>query len=372
MTVLTNARIVLSDQVILGSLALRGSLIAAVAEGRSSLPGAIDCAGDFIIPGVIDVHTDNLERQVQPRHTARWPSRSALVAHDAQCAAAGLTTVLDALCVGDLGDDRGRDQTYRDGVADLDALAGTGLLKSEHFLHLRCELAATTLMARLEPAIDNARLRMVSLMDHSPGVGQYADLDRYRALLRSEDVPAEFIDRRMAELQAQREKWRTPNRRALLARVAEHNVHLASHDDRTEAEVEENFRDGIRISEFPVTIEAARAARARGMDIVAGAPNVVRGASHSGNVAVADLLRAGLVDALASDYVPASLVEAVFMAGIALPEAVALVSARPARTCGLLDRGRLVPGLRADLARVHVHAALPVVRQVWRAGERVA
>jgi alpha-D-ribose 1-methylphosphonate 5-triphosphate diphosphatase len=185
-------------------------------------------------------------------------------------------------------------------------------------------------------------------------------------------VPAEFIDRRMAELQAQREKWRTPNRRALLARVAEHNVHLASHDDRTEAEVEENFRDGIRISEFPVTIEAARAARARGMDIVAGAPNVVRGASHSGNVAVADLLRAGLVDALASDYVPASLVEAVFMAGIALPEAVALVSARPARTCGLLDRGRLVPGLRADLARVHVHAALPVVRQVWRAGERVA
>ena len=376
MTVLTNARIVLSDQVILGSLALRGSLIEAVAEGHSNLPGAIDCAGDFIIPGVIDVHTDNLERQVQPRHTARWPSRSALVAHDAQCAAAGITTVLDALCVGDLGDDRGRDQTYRDGVADLDALAGTGLLKSEHFLHLRCELSATTLMARLEPAIDNARLRMVSLMDHTPGVGQYADLDRYRALLRSEGVPAGFIDRRMAELQTQRAKWRTPNRRAVLARVAEHDVHLASHDDRTEAEIEENFGDGIRISEFPVTIAAARAARARGMDIVAGAPNIVRGASHSGNVAVADLLRAGLVDALASDYVPASLVEAVFMAdevaGIALPEAVALIGERPARMCGLLDRGRIAPGLRADLVRVHRHQALPVVRQVWRAGERVA
>lgn len=378
MTVLTNARIVLPDAVILGSLALRGSLIEAIAEGPSSLPGAIDCAGDFIIPGVIDVHTDNLERQVQPRHTARWPSRSALVTHDAQCAAAGVTTVLDALCVGDLGFglDGARHQTYCDGVADLDAMAVTGLLKSEHFLHLRCEVVAVNMMAVLEPAVDNPRLRMVSLMDHSPGVGQYADLDRYRALRRREAVPDDFVERGIVEMQAQREKWRIPNRRALLARVAEHDIPLASHDDRTEEEVEENFRDGIRISEFPVHMNAARAARARGMEIVVGAPNIVRGGSHSGNVSAADLVRAGVVDALASDYVPASLVEAIFMAGemagIALPEAVALVTARPARMCGLLDRGRIAPGLRADLVRVHVHEALPVVRQVWRAGERVA
>jgi alpha-D-ribose 1-methylphosphonate 5-triphosphate diphosphatase len=381
MTVLTNARIVLPDRVILGSLSVRGTLIEAVAEGRSHLPGAIDCAGDYLIPGVIDVHTDNLERQVQPRHTARWPSRSALVAHDAQCAGAGVTTVLDALCVGDLGFDRGRLQTYRDGVGDLDALAGTGLLKSEHFLHLRCELPAPDLMDLVEPAIDNARLRMVSLMDHSPGVGQYADLDRYRTLRRTEGLADDVIECRVAELQAQRETWRTPNRRALLARLAGHDVHLASHDDRTEEEIEENFRDGIRISEFPVHMDAARAARARGMEIIAGAPNIVRGGSHSGNVAVAELVRAGVIDALASDYVPASLVEAAFLAGsvtgITLPEAVALVTDRPARMCGLPDRGRLAPGLRADLVRVHLHAAapeeeLPVVRQVWRAGERVA
>ncbi len=376
MTVLTNARLVLPDQVVLGSLVLRGALIEAVAEGRSILPGAIDCGGDFLIPGVIDVHTDNLERQVQPRNTARWPSRSALVAHDAQCAAAGVTTVLDALCVGDLGFDGGRLQTYRDGVADLDALAGTGLLKSEHFLHLRCELPAPDMLALVEPAIDNARLRMVSLMDHSPGVGQYASLERYRALRRTEGVTEDFIERRIEELQAQREKWRTPNRRALLARLADHDVHLASHDDRTEEEIEENFRDGIRISEFPVHMDAARAARARGMEIIAGAPNIVRGGSHSGNVAVVDLVRAGVVDALASDYVPASLVEAAFLAGsmtgIALADAVALVTERPARMCGLLDRGRLAPGLRADLVRVHLHEDLPVVRQVWRAGERVA
>jgi alpha-D-ribose 1-methylphosphonate 5-triphosphate diphosphatase len=207
-------------------------------------------------------------------------------------------------------------------------------------------------------------------------VGQYADLDRYRALRRREAVADDFIERSIVEMQAQREKWRIPNRRALLARVARHDIPLASHDDRTEAEVEENFRAGIRISEFPVHMNAARAARARGMEIVVGAPNIVRGGSHSGNVSAADLVRAGVVDALASDYVPASLVEAIFMAGdmagIALPEAVALVTARPARMCGLLDRGRIAPGLRADLVRVHLHEALPVVREVWRAGERVA
>ena len=175
---------------------------------------------------------------------------------------------------------------------------------------------------------------------------------------------------------AQRAQWRDPNRRALLARVADHNVPLASHDDRTEEEIEENLRDGIRISEFPVNIDAARAARARGMEIIAGAPNIVRGGSHSGNVSVADLVRAGVVDALASDYVPASLVEAAFLAcdftGIALPASVALVTDRPARMSGLADRGRLAPGLLADLVRVRVHEGLPVVRQVWRAGERVA
>jgi alpha-D-ribose 1-methylphosphonate 5-triphosphate diphosphatase len=150
---------------------------------------------------------------------------------------------------------------------------------------------------------------------------------------------------------------------------------LASHDDRTAEEVDENHRDGIRISEFPVTMEAARTARAHGMQVIAGAPNIVRGGSHSGNIAAADLVREGTVDAFASDYVPASLVEAAFACardvGITLPDAVALVTDRPARMAALDDRGRIAPGLRADLVRVRVHEGLPVVRQVWRAGERV-
>ena len=375
MTCLTNARIVLPGAVIHGTVVLHGDRIVELQEGISQAPGAADLDGDYLIAGVVDLHTDNLERQVQPRSNARWPSRSAMVAHDAQCAAAGVTTVLDALCLGDLGFEKDRIRTFLEGVSDGDALAGTGLLKSDHFLHLRCELPAADLMDLLDPVADHSRVRMISLMDHCPGVGQYADLDRYRAMRRREGSDAETIERRIVELTALRARYRDANRRALLERVRPGGTVLASHDDRTEEEVDENHRDGIRISEFPVAMAAARAARARGMEVIAGAPNVVRGGSHSGNVSAAELVREGAVDAFASDYVPASLVEAAFICARAelasLPEAVALVTDRPARMAGLDDRGRIAPGLRGDLVRLRVHEGLPVVRQVWRAGERV-
>jgi alpha-D-ribose 1-methylphosphonate 5-triphosphate diphosphatase len=375
-TVLTNARLVLGDKILDGSIVLKNDGIAVIDVGRSDAPGALDMDGDFLIPGVVDVHTDNLERQVQPRSNARWPSRSAMVAHDAQCAAAGVTTVLDALCIGDLGFDKERIKTFQDGVVDLDALADTGLLKSEHFLHLRCEVPASDVLTLFDPVATHKRVRMISLMDHCPGVGQYADMTFYRALRRRDGTPEDYIERRIVELQDQRARLRGPNRRALLDRVAGRDVTIASHDDRTEEEIAENARDGIRISEFPVTMLAAKAAKAHGMTVIAGAPNIVRGGSHSGNVSAAELVRAGAVDAFASDYVPASLVEAAFLCveqtGITLPHAVALITDRPARMAGLPDRGRLAPGMRADLVRVRLHQGLPVVRQVWRAGERVA
>jgi alpha-D-ribose 1-methylphosphonate 5-triphosphate diphosphatase len=374
-TILTNARLVLPNEVIEGTLLLAGTVIRDVSPGRSAVAGALDMDGDFVIPGVVDVHTDNLERQVQPRSNARWPSRSALLAHDQQCAAAGVTTVLDALCLGDLGFDKDRIRTFREGVTDLDALSGTGLLKSDHFLHLRCEMPAKDVLELVNPVADHTLVRMVSLMDHSPGVGQYANLDRYRALRRKDGHSDAHIERQIAELTEQRALLRAPNRAALLARFAGRDVAMASHDDETEAEVLENFADGIRISEFPVTLVAAGIARSHGMGVIAGAPNIVRGGSHSGNVSAAELVRSGAADALASDYVPAALVEAAFLCvreGITLPRAVAMVTDTPARMASLPDRGRLEVGMRGDLARVRLHEDLPVVRQVWRAGERVA
>jgi len=374
-TIFTNAVLVLPDDVVRGTLVVRGGVVVDIAPGRSGLPGAIDLDDDYLIPGVVDVHTDNLERQVLPRSLARWPSRSAMVAHDAQCAAAGVTTILDALCLGDLGFDTGRIQTFWDGVADLDALQPTGLLKSQHYLHLRCEIPALDMLACFDAVADHPLVRLISLMDHSPGVGQYANIAFYRDLRRRGGLDEATVDRRIGELQAQRERVRETHRKTLLDRVRGSGIALASHDDRTVEEIAENARDGIRISEFPVTMAAAEAAKAAGMDVIAGAPNMVRGGSHSGNIAAADLLRSGWVDVFASDYVPPALIEAAFRCareGLAsLPEAVGMITSRPAELAGLEDRGRLAEGQRADLVRLRVHEDLPVVRQVWSGGERV-
>ncbi|HET7880125.1 MAG TPA: alpha-D-ribose 1-methylphosphonate 5-triphosphate diphosphatase [Acetobacteraceae bacterium] len=373
-TILTNAVLVLPDGTLHGTLVMRDADIAEVREGRSIALAARDLDGDYLIPGIVDTHTDNLERQVQPRSLARWPSRSAMVAHDAQCAAAGVTTVFDALCLGDLGFDKERIRTFRDGVVDLDALNDADLLKSEHYLHLRCEVPALDMLPMFDSVADHALVRMVSLMDHSPGVGQYADLEFYRALRRRGGLDDGTIERRIRELQEQRLRTRVPHRRALLERVTGRDIAVASHDDRTEEEIAENAADGIGISEFPVTLAAAKAAKTAGMQVIAGAPNIVRGGSHSGNVSAADLLATDAVDAFASDYVPNSLVEAAFQCAerIGLAQAIAMVTERPARMAGLDDRGRLEAGQRADLVRVRVHHGLPIVRQVWRAGERVA
>lgn len=367
--IFTNVRLVLENEVVTGSLAVRNGQIARFDDAPSHIAAAIDGHGDYLLPGLIDLHTDNLERQVEPRPKARLPSRSALAAHDGLCAAAGITTVLDALCIGDLGFDGNRSRTAAEGIADITAL--NPLLKSEHFLHLRCEIPAADMTEKLAPAAGNPLIRLISLMDHSPGVGQYHDLDYYRFVRRLGGRNDAEIDADIDRLQTQRARLRPANRQLLLE-TYRGRVPLASHDDRTEQEVAENHADGIAISEFPVTSLAAAAARQRGIGVIGGSPNVVRGGSHSGNVSVAALAEAGHLDALASDYVPSTMLEAIFLLPVPLHQAAAMVTATPARMLGLTDRGRLAEGLRADLLRVTLHQGLPLPRAVWRAGRRIA
>jgi alpha-D-ribose 1-methylphosphonate 5-triphosphate diphosphatase len=372
MTVLTNARIVLPDRVITGSLRFDNGII----SGIDDQAAGEDSDGDFLIPGIIDLHTDNLERQVLPRSNARWPSRSAFLSHDAQCAAAGITTVFDALCLGDIGFEKHRLKTYDDGVRDLHALVQAGVLKAQHFLHLRCELPAPEMPDMLAAAINNPYLRLVSLMDHSPGGGQYADMDTYRRMRVKEGFSEAEITEMITFLQDTQETHHAPNRRFVLEMLKQTGIPIASHDDLNATEIARNHAEGITIAEFPVTMEAAVAARALGGKTIAGAPNIVRGGSHSGNVAVLDLIRAGVLDALASDYVPASMLEAAFICArenvLNLPAAIALITSGPADMVGLHDRGRIALGLAADLVQVRLHDGLPVIRAVWRRGRRIA
>lgn len=373
----SNARIVLEDTVLHGAVLLDAEgNIADILEETSPIPGTEDCTGDFLLPGFVDVHTDNLERQVEPRSHVRWPSRSAFLAHDGQCAAMGITTVANALCVGDAGFESGRIQTLKDALIDLATLDASGSLRAEHVLHLRCELSAPNMQELFEAVMDHTKLQMVSLMDHTPGVGQYTNLEKFRKNRRAEGYSSEELESMISEAQARRDAYSEKNRSYLLDKLKNSLLVLASHDDRTEAEVLRNAQDGIKVAEFPVSMEAARTARQQGMAIVAGAPNVVRGGSHSGNVVVSNLVKARCVDVLASDYVPNALCEAVFRLVddglLTLPEAVRMISAAPARMLGLSDRGAIRVDLRGDLVRIRLVDGHPIIRSVWKSGQRIA
>ena len=375
--VVTNARIVAPTTVIDGTLVVRDGLIAEIAPGRSRLPGALDLAGDWLLPGLVELHTDNLERQFEPRPKVRWPAGAAMLQHDAQVAAAGITTVCDAVCVGFYGGKSERLDYLALSLEVLRRARAADVLKAEHHLHLRLELADPHVIELFEPLRREPGLALVSFMDHTPGQRQWHDIDKYRAFHMGREVETEaelqdLIARRVAEQAA----FAGKHKAAALRLLEGIEVVLASHDDTTADHVAEAEAIGVTIAEFPTTLVAARAAREAGMGIVMGAPNLVIGGSHSGNVAAMELARAGLLDVMSSDYVPASLAQAIVLlrdqAGLSMPDAVAPVSANPARLLGMDDRGRLEAGLRADLVRLNEQAGTPAVRAVWRRGLRVA
>jgi len=374
--VLTNARIVLDDSVVHGTLIARNGVIRLVDEGSTQAPGAIDCDGDFVIPGLIESHTDNLEKHLMPRAGVIWPALPAVLTHDAQIVASGITTVFDALSVGDLEEESVRIDTLRSTYDAIIAGQASGALRADHWIHLRCELAYPRLLEALEPLMNHTSVRLLSLMDHTPGQRQYQDIEQYRKyysknhMTWTEEEFADVVKRRVD----QQANYSARHETAVLDLARGRDVVLASHDDTDAEQVAHAQRIGVTISEFPTTQTAADAAQKLGLATVMGAPNVVRGGSHSGNVSALELAQADRLDMLSSDYVPASLMHGAFMlhthAGWSMPRAVATVASNPAKALGLHDRGQLKPGYRADVVRMRAVDGLPIVRHVWVRGER--
>lgn len=369
--VLSNARVVLADRVIDGHVVIRDGLIAEIGKGPAK---GEDLEGDFLLPGLVELHTDHMEGHYAPRPGVRWNPLASVQAHDAQVAASGITTVFDALRVG-LNDDSGMsNEDFRKLGEAIHVGMESGRLRADHFIHLRCEVAAPDCLEGFAPFQGDSRVRIASLMDHSPGQRQFASIEAYRNYYqkkkRMSDAEFEaFAERRTRESA----EFAEPHRDAISARAAEMGIVLASHDDATVEQVADATARGIRIAEFPTSLEAARASREGGMAILMGAPNVVRGGSHSGNVSARDLAAEGLLDILSSDYVPFSLMQAIFAFDdqMELPDAVAMVTRHPAEAAGLTDRGVIEAGKRADLVRVNADMGLPMVRTVWREGRRV-
>ena len=378
--VLTGARVVTRDEVFAGTVHVVDGRVADVSRGPSRSQGAVDLDGDLLIPGLVELHTDNLEKHFAPRPGVVWPSLPALAAHDAQLAAAGITTVLDALAIGEYREGSVRRRILTQSADAIRAGRDAVVLRADHYLHMRLELSDPATVDMFLPYAEDPLIRLASLMDHTPGQRQWWSLERFQLFnsgkfsFADEGELNAYVQQRVE----QQARYAGPNRRALVDICNEHRILLASHDDTTHEHVTEAVADRIAISEFPTTRVAAESARTHGMGIVMGAPNVVRGGSHSGNVSAEELAEAGLLDALASDYVPASLLHGALLlesrCGIALPTAIGTVTSSPARMAGFDDRGEIAPGKRADLVRVSVHhgSDTPLVRTVWREGERVA
>jgi alpha-D-ribose 1-methylphosphonate 5-triphosphate diphosphatase len=374
---ITNASLLTREEIVTGTVEIVDGRLSDVQPGRSQLADADDWEGDFLFPGLIELHTDNLEKHLEPRPGVRWPALSALLTHDAQISTAGITTVLDAMGVGDFDERSVRAEGLQAAAAALHDARSRNLLRAEHLLHMRCELACDNMLPVVTPFLDDPHVKLVSIMDHTPGQRQWMDIERFRIYTqRNQRWSEEYLAQVVRERQDMQRRNAHSNRKGLLELCRSRHIPLASHDDTVPEHVFEAVESGFVISEFPTTQAAARTAREQGLGIVMGAPNLVRGGSHSGNISALELAQHDLLDCLSSDYVPHSLLHGVFLlrdqAGWSLPKAARTASLNPARLVGLDDRGEIAAGKRADFVRVRELSGVPVSMMTWREGRRIA
>ena len=375
-TILTNCRLILESEIVEGTIVFDQTGIIAVDTGRSALPSAIDTNGDFIAPGLVEMHTDNLEKHFMPRPKVFWPNGlAAALAHDAQMAAAGVTTVYDAVCAGTPFTAKDyRKDIFDDVMISLRAGMADNVFRIDHRIHLRCELPSPELLIDIAPYQDDPLVQLVSLMDHTPGQRQWRDIEHLKTYALGNGKTEDEFHHDVKLRTEEGDRYVPQNWSAVVEIFQSRGIPIATHDDTTVEHVEAGVASGAVISEFPTTIVAADAAKARGLVTIAGSPNVVRGGSHSGGVSVAELAERGLLDGMSSDYVPASLLQAVYKLnakhGIALPDAMGMVTWKIADILGLKDRGHLKPGLRADIVRFRFLGSTPFISKVWSQGQR--
>ncbi|WP_282170710.1 alpha-D-ribose 1-methylphosphonate 5-triphosphate diphosphatase [Ruegeria atlantica] len=374
--ILANATLVLPDETVVGSLRIVGDTIAEVATGATVPAGAIDCEGDYVCPGLVELHTDNLERHIQPRPKVDWPHAAAILAHDAELASTGITTVFDAMRIGSIPSGQ-RYVKYARGLSrELWQLREQDTLKISHFLHLRAEVCSETLAEELNEFGPEDRVGLVSLMDHTPGQRQFRDLSKLEAYLKGKlGLEGDGFLQHVADLKAMRDRYGDLHEVETVKAAKRFGAMLASHDDTTDEQVRVSAGHGITLAEFPTTVEAAQSCHNHGIKVMMGAPNVIRGGSHSGNVAAHELAQLGHLDILSSDYVPSALLLSAVKLGEMwgdFARGLKTVTKTPAEVVGLDDRGELRAGTRADVIRFRMREGTPALNGVWSRGRRVA
>jgi len=368
---LNHARVVFADEVRDDvAILIEDGLIAAATPETAGDARVVDLSGRLLVPGMIDLHCDALEKEVEPRPGVHFPLDLACALADKRNAMAGITTVFHALSFAnhELGV---RNNGFAAEIARaMHAWQPHALVDNR--VHVRYEVTDETAPAVLVDLLKNGHAHLMSFMDHSPGQGQFQSVAAYRTFLsRTYKMSETELDVLLANKQTAGAG--TMQRMQKLSTVAHDlGVPIASHDDDSAEKVAALAALGAVISEFPTHLGAAQAARAQGMATLFGAPNILRGKSQSGNMRALDAVLEGVADCLCGDYSPGALLPSVLklpeLAGIGLAEAFALVTRNPARAAGLSDRGEITVGKRADLVAVKVLGGLPQADRVWVAG----
>ena len=375
--ILSHARIVTDTEVFLGTVVIKNGMIVEVSQGTSRLPQAINLEGRYLLPGLVELHTDNLEKYMMPRPGVFWPPHSAIISHDAQMVSSGITTVLDALSIGDISPGQKRLHNLKPMLEAIDNFSTENLNRADHYLHLRCEVGHPDTLNTFLEISNHQRVKLVSLMDHAPGQRQFTDLEQYRLYYQGK---YDLTNQQMADFTKQQKEnaalYSASHRDSISQYCRSNNLPMASHDDATVAHVQESATLGMVIAEFPTTDAAAATSHQHGLKVMMGAPNIVRGRSHSGNIAASTLADKGMLDILSSDYYPSSLLHAALNlthhhSNYSLPAAIRTISKAPAQSANFTDRGEIKIGLRADLIEMQLINNHPVIQQVWRKGLRV-
>lgn len=373
-TYITNAQIVLVDSIIEnGSLLIDNGIISAINPKVVEADETIDLKGKTLMPGMIDLHCDALEKEVEPRPNVYFPLDFACAQADKRNAAAGITTVYHALSFAheELGV---RNNDFAAEVARaVHAWQPHALVDNR--VHCRYEITDETGLPVLKKLLEEGSMHLISMMDHTPGQGQFKDMAAYRDYLtrtykKTADEINVIVERK---LEAATGAFARMQELAFAAHTA--GISVASHDDDSSERVETMLGIGADISEFPVSLEAAQSAKAANMSTIFGAPNILRGKSQSGSMKALEAIEHGVADCLCADYSPASLIVSVFslpeISGLDLPAAIRLVTSNPAKAARLNDRGEISIGKRADLIAVDMPGGLPQVSAVWSKGKPV-
>ncbi len=380
--VISNVRAIVGDDLFdEATIEVDDGRIVSIDAGTRSGVGIVDGRRLLVIPGLVDTHSDGLEKGASPRRTATFPLPYALGSFEGRVRAAGITTIAHGVAYQDKprlnrSVDSGREMydviaRHRDGAPTVD-----------HQILYRVEARDG---AAVGPLVDDlaagrvagAERPLVSFEDHTPGQGQFRDRTQFERAIDPKELAegqtaAQYVDALIEEgerLAHNRER----NLKMLAPLARQGRITLLAHDPEDEADIERRAESGASVAEFPVSRAAAVAARDRDMPVVMGAPNALRGGSHSGNTSARELVADGLCQVIASDYMPSAMLASAYaMAGsgvVSLPAAIHLITRGPALMMGLEDRGHLAAGSRADLVLVDDRREWPTVVQTWRADD---